>query len=79
VFENNNIVSVCEVLDLMSDQKNGFILQKTINAVVEQMSTNVGVHSRKGVVQEVDVSLFVNCPERKEYFFYLNCESSLQF
>lgn len=46
MFQNNYVVGVSQVLHLVSDQENGLAFQISLDAVVIQVTSNMGINSR---------------------------------
>ena len=43
-FQNNDLIDFLQVLQLMSDQDSDFIAQESVDGLIEQVSSNVGVY-----------------------------------
>jgi hypothetical protein len=54
------MVSVSQVLHLVSDQENGFALQISLDAVIIQVSSNMGINSRERVIQKINICFLVH-------------------
>jgi hypothetical protein len=64
MLQNNYMVSVSQILHLVSDQENGFALQISLNAVVIQVSSNVCINSRERVIQKINICFLVHSSVR---------------
>ena len=60
VLDDHDLLNISEELELMSHEHNALIFEDAFDALVEDVTCNLRVDSRKRVIQKVDVGLRVD-------------------
>ena len=53
------MVCLFQVMQLMSDEKDSLVFEEAPDAAVEEVAAHLGINSREGIVEQVEVGLSV--------------------
>jgi hypothetical protein len=70
IVEDENFTRLSEVLKLMCNQEHCLVLEETSDAVVKQVTSDVGIDSRQWIIKQVNISFFVNSSGEKYYLIF---------
>ena len=60
--QNQDVISFFQVLDLMSDEQDNFVLEEVFDALFKEMFAHVSIDSGQWVIKQVDIRVPVYGP-----------------